>query len=206
MTYRSAHPLGFLIRLLPGKHALFVQGEHRKVSSNLDPSAINAQGLKQHKQDDQNAEHNALQSGLFSNRSRQVVFGDCDHLGQNNNEDRAKNCTMQRAHPTDDQHHQKFDRDKQGELLGADELDLVNVKRAGETGQRSRNGKAHCFVTRQVYAHALRRNFGVTNRDERAPGRRAQQVHAQPGNYDNQQKTKKIELDFAVEFSEHQLG
>jgi hypothetical protein len=63
---------------------------------------------------------------------------------------------------------------------GEMKLDLVRVQRAGQAGQRGRQGERQRLVARQVDAHALRRDLGVADGDEGAPGGRAQQVqHAQ---------------------------
>ncbi len=59
---------------------------------------------------------------------------------------------------------------------GDEELDLVRVQRAAQPGQRRRERERQRLVARQVDAHALRRDLRVADRDEGAPGGRAQQV------------------------------
>ena len=61
-------------------------------------------------------------------------------------------------------------------MSGVEIADLVGEQRAGQPGQKGADRKGQRLVSREVDAHALRRNLAVTNCDPGTPRRRAQQI------------------------------
>ena len=69
----------------------------------------------------------------------------------------------------------------------------MREQHAGEAGDRRADRERLHLVERDVDAHAARRRFAVADRDEGAPGRRAQQIERADDGEDQDAETEEIE-------------
>src|SRR6266508_970817 len=107
---------------------------------------------------------------------RELARRDPEHLGQNRDEHRPEDRAEDRAEPADDDHPELVDRDRDREVLGADDVRVVGEQGARDADVERRHPEAEQLVLEDVHPHHLGGDVLVADRDERLPGLRAEEV------------------------------
>ena len=157
---------------MPLEHALAVEREHLKPSADLEPAAIQSERLKQHESNQHDAINDCLQTGRPADGIGQIVFAQRDQLWKGDEKDRPEKSAVHETESADHDQQKQVDRLNQAELIGRDEAHLVRIQCAGNTGHSGRYREGQAFVAREVDAHALSRNLGVSDRHKGTAGRR----------------------------------
>src|SRR5882762_10253790 len=177
-----------------------------EIVADITPQAVQPIRLDDQEQDDERAEQHEtevgdqVEHGLRGEEDpAEGLHRVTDANGEQGDEDGPEDRAQHRAEPTDDDHGQVVDGDRDLELLVVGDAEKVRVQDPGDPGIEGRDGERQQLVTEDVDADQLGGDVMVADGDERAADAAAHEVQRPHDGQTDEDKQEVVHVALGTE-------